>query len=131
MFGRNKDNNENDKQKKNFIEVLKAIQEEQKNQPESRGLIPRNQELQVNPQQYGGLIKAILLFQSSSNDPEDTLFLSLTQAEVTLLGFCLNLFEVTAGGLPMYREMMVCLEGMAAKIAEAMTVQKVGNREDN
>lgn len=77
-----------------------------------------------DPEDLKGILKGIMFYQSSTDDPDDTLFLSLTQREVAFLGTALMLFKVTAGGAEFLIPMLETLNKLCNKIAEAMTVQK-------
>lgn len=122
MFNRkNKDNDKN----KDFVEGLKAFAANNKQKKEQLiEALSANAYAQITPEDAATLMQALTLFNGSTHDPEDCLFLSLTQREVVLLGFAFNLFRMTGKTYPLYAEMLNCLDEMSDKIAEAMTVQK-------
>jgi hypothetical protein len=127
MFGRKKEDKGDEQQPKDFAESIKSFSEKHRQESEE-ARIQRLKDMGAfklpNSDEIHRMIASIAMFESANDDPEDCLFLSLTQREVVLLALTLNLFRNTASKHEFFRNMIECLNQLQDKIAESMKAQK-------
>jgi hypothetical protein len=79
--------------------------------------MPSNEQLQA-------IMASFVVYMTSEDNPDDTLFLTLTQKEVALMGACLMLFKITAQESPLYKVMLDGIDALCLKVEQAMMTQK-------
>lgn len=80
-----------------------------------------------DPRNMETIMRAMTMFAASQDDPEDTLFLQLTQRDVATLGIALSVMRASTAKYPMFKEVSVAINNVARKIADAMETQKGPN----